>query len=225
MFSNLTHCFYYSNRKRMSVVVRTPNGKLRLYCKGAVCLSHYNRNTAPWVPLNIRWLIIISSPFFQDNVIFERLTEASHYKELTVAHLEQFATEGGRRGGGVGTGRIREAGAAWLYFFVSLDIHFSIPLCLLLNIQTKKYWITHSCLEIILIIYSCSVITLVDYLMSCTFRPENTVFCLRRPGGRCLPGVAEGIQSRQHCAQRSCSKARGVLRITWEGETYIVFFC
>uniref|UniRef100_A0A3Q1I3R5 Phospholipid-transporting ATPase n=1 Tax=Anabas testudineus TaxID=64144 RepID=A0A3Q1I3R5_ANATE len=52
------------NRKRMSVVVRTPNGKLRLYCKGA------------------------------DNVIFDRLTETSQYKELTVAHLEQFATEG-----------------------------------------------------------------------------------------------------------------------------------
>lgn len=30
----------------------------------------------------------------QDNVIFERLTEDSQYKELTVAHLEQFATEG-----------------------------------------------------------------------------------------------------------------------------------
>uniref|UniRef100_A0A3Q3VP15 Phospholipid-transporting ATPase n=1 Tax=Mola mola TaxID=94237 RepID=A0A3Q3VP15_MOLML len=60
----LTLCVFYSNRKRMSVVVRTPNGKLRLYCKGA------------------------------DNVIFERLTEASQYKELTVSHLEQFATEG-----------------------------------------------------------------------------------------------------------------------------------
>uniref|UniRef100_A0A7N6F634 Phospholipid-transporting ATPase n=1 Tax=Anabas testudineus TaxID=64144 RepID=A0A7N6F634_ANATE len=55
---------FSSNRKRMSVVVRTPNGKLRLYCKGA------------------------------DNVIFDRLTETSQYKELTVAHLEQFATEG-----------------------------------------------------------------------------------------------------------------------------------
>uniref|UniRef100_A0A3P9Q2U5 Phospholipid-transporting ATPase n=1 Tax=Poecilia reticulata TaxID=8081 RepID=A0A3P9Q2U5_POERE len=55
---------FSSNRKRMSVVVRTPSGKLRLYCKGA------------------------------DNVIFERLTEASQYKDLTVAHLEQFATEG-----------------------------------------------------------------------------------------------------------------------------------
>lgn len=35
--------------------------------------------------------------FFQDNVIFERLTKASHYKDLTVAHLEQFATEGGKQ--------------------------------------------------------------------------------------------------------------------------------
>ena len=37
--------------------------------------------------------------FLQDNVIFERLTEASQYKELTVAHLEQFATEGRREQG------------------------------------------------------------------------------------------------------------------------------
>ncbi|XP_061569998.1 phospholipid-transporting ATPase IB isoform X4 [Cololabis saira] len=55
---------FSSNRKRMSVVVRMSSGKLRLYCKGA------------------------------DNVIFERLNEASQYKELTIAHLEQFATEG-----------------------------------------------------------------------------------------------------------------------------------
>uniref|UniRef100_A0A3B3ST18 Phospholipid-transporting ATPase n=1 Tax=Paramormyrops kingsleyae TaxID=1676925 RepID=A0A3B3ST18_9TELE len=55
---------FSSNRKRMSVVVRTPTGKLRLYCKGA------------------------------DNVIFERLAVDSRYKELTVSHLEQFATEG-----------------------------------------------------------------------------------------------------------------------------------
>lgn len=34
----------------------------------------------------------------QDNVIFERLTEASQYKDLTVAHLEQFATEGKKKG-------------------------------------------------------------------------------------------------------------------------------
>uniref|UniRef100_A0A8C1P2A3 Phospholipid-transporting ATPase n=1 Tax=Cyprinus carpio TaxID=7962 RepID=A0A8C1P2A3_CYPCA len=57
-------CLFCSNRKRMSVIVRTPTGKLRLYCKGA------------------------------DNMIFERLNETSQYKDLTVAHLEQFATEG-----------------------------------------------------------------------------------------------------------------------------------
>uniref|UniRef100_A0A8C9VXV1 Phospholipid-transporting ATPase n=1 Tax=Scleropages formosus TaxID=113540 RepID=A0A8C9VXV1_SCLFO len=55
---------FSSNRKRMSVIVRTPTGKLRLYCKGA------------------------------DNVIFERLSPDSQYKEITVSHLEQFATEG-----------------------------------------------------------------------------------------------------------------------------------
>ncbi len=39
-------------------------------------------------------LIFLFFIVLQDNVIFERLTEASQYKELTVAHLEQFATEG-----------------------------------------------------------------------------------------------------------------------------------
>uniref|UniRef100_A0A8C5TFT5 P-type phospholipid transporter n=1 Tax=Malurus cyaneus samueli TaxID=2593467 RepID=A0A8C5TFT5_9PASS len=53
-----------SNRKRMSVIVRTPSGQLRLYCKGA------------------------------DNVIFERLSKDSQYMEQTLCHLEYFATEG-----------------------------------------------------------------------------------------------------------------------------------
>ncbi|XP_010184020.1 PREDICTED: probable phospholipid-transporting ATPase IA, partial [Mesitornis unicolor] len=48
----------------MSVIVRTPSGKLRLYCKGA------------------------------DTVIYDRLAESSKYKEITLKHLEQFATEG-----------------------------------------------------------------------------------------------------------------------------------
>lgn len=38
--------------------------------------------------------MLMMSCLFQDNVIFERLTDASQYKELTIAHLEQFATEG-----------------------------------------------------------------------------------------------------------------------------------
>uniref|UniRef100_A0A3Q4MQ35 Phospholipid-transporting ATPase n=1 Tax=Neolamprologus brichardi TaxID=32507 RepID=A0A3Q4MQ35_NEOBR len=53
-----------SARKRMSVIMRTPSGKIRLYCKGA------------------------------DTVIYDRLADSSRYKEITLKHLEQFATEG-----------------------------------------------------------------------------------------------------------------------------------
>uniref|UniRef100_A0A5F4VT72 Phospholipid-transporting ATPase n=1 Tax=Callithrix jacchus TaxID=9483 RepID=A0A5F4VT72_CALJA len=61
----LTFVFHSpSDRKRMSVIVRTPSGQLRLYCKGA------------------------------DNVIFERLSKDSKYMEETLCHLEYFATEG-----------------------------------------------------------------------------------------------------------------------------------
>lgn len=31
---------------------------------------------------------------FQDTVIYDRLSETSKYKEITLKHLEQFATEG-----------------------------------------------------------------------------------------------------------------------------------
>uniref|UniRef100_A0A671XQG0 Phospholipid-transporting ATPase n=1 Tax=Sparus aurata TaxID=8175 RepID=A0A671XQG0_SPAAU len=51
-------------RRRMSVIMRTPSGKIRLYCKGA------------------------------DTVIYDRLADSSRYKEITLKHLEQFATEG-----------------------------------------------------------------------------------------------------------------------------------
>ncbi|XP_073778315.1 phospholipid-transporting ATPase IA isoform X5 [Danio rerio] len=55
---------FTSTRKRMSVIMRTPAGKIRLYCKGA------------------------------DTVIYERLADSSRYKDITLKHLEQFATEG-----------------------------------------------------------------------------------------------------------------------------------
>lgn len=55
---------FTSARKRMSVIMRTPSGKVRLYCKGA------------------------------DTVIYDRLADSSRYKEITLKHLEQFATEG-----------------------------------------------------------------------------------------------------------------------------------
>lgn len=56
---------FTSTRKRMSVIARGPNGKLKLYCKGA------------------------------DTVIYERLGERhQHYRAATLRHLEEFATEG-----------------------------------------------------------------------------------------------------------------------------------
>ncbi|BGP36162.1 aminophospholipid translocase [Rhodotorula kratochvilovae] len=56
---------FNSTRKRMSAVVRTPDGKVKLYCKGA------------------------------DTVIFERLaSEGQAFSEVTSNHLEEYATEG-----------------------------------------------------------------------------------------------------------------------------------
>uniref|UniRef100_A0A673XFT5 Phospholipid-transporting ATPase n=1 Tax=Salmo trutta TaxID=8032 RepID=A0A673XFT5_SALTR len=55
---------FLCTRKRMSVIMRTPSGKIRLYCKGA------------------------------DTVVYDRLADSSRYKEITLKHLEQFATEG-----------------------------------------------------------------------------------------------------------------------------------
>ncbi|GAA5906353.1 hypothetical protein JCM8208_003527 [Rhodotorula glutinis] len=56
---------FNSTRKRMSAVVRMPDGKIKLYCKGA------------------------------DTVIFERLaSEGQLFSETTSNHLEEYATEG-----------------------------------------------------------------------------------------------------------------------------------
>lgn len=55
---------FTSNRKRMSVIIRDPNGKIKLYCKGA------------------------------DTVIYERMKENQPYREVTLQHLKEFATCG-----------------------------------------------------------------------------------------------------------------------------------
>jgi phospholipid-transporting ATPase len=60
-FQILNVCEFDSTRKRMSTVVRGPDGKIKLYCKGA------------------------------DTVIFERLAPSQPYNEKTVAHLEVHA--------------------------------------------------------------------------------------------------------------------------------------
>ena len=55
---------FTSERKRMSVIVRTSEGEIKLYCKGA------------------------------DTVIYERLRSDQDYRGVTLQHLESFATEG-----------------------------------------------------------------------------------------------------------------------------------
>ncbi|KAK3912291.1 putative phospholipid-transporting ATPase IA [Frankliniella fusca] len=56
---------FTSTRKRMSVIARTPDNKIKLYCKGA------------------------------DTVIYERLSQGTQKaKEQTLKHLETFASEG-----------------------------------------------------------------------------------------------------------------------------------
>ncbi|ORX91371.1 phospholipid-transporting ATPase [Basidiobolus meristosporus CBS 931.73] len=63
-FEILNICEFNSTRKRMSAIVRGPDGKIKLYCKGA------------------------------DTVILERLAPQNPFLASTVAHLEEYATEG-----------------------------------------------------------------------------------------------------------------------------------
>ncbi|KAI2471430.1 phospholipid-translocating P-type ATPase [Annulohypoxylon bovei var. microspora] len=60
----LAVCEFNSTRKRMSTIFRCPDGKIRLYCKGA------------------------------DTVILERLNEDNPHVEQTLVHLEEYASEG-----------------------------------------------------------------------------------------------------------------------------------
>jgi magnesium-transporting ATPase (P-type) len=56
--------FFLSDRKRMSVIIRTSQDKIKLYCKGA------------------------------DSVIMERLEPNDQNAQLTSEHLENFANDG-----------------------------------------------------------------------------------------------------------------------------------
>ncbi|CEP18116.1 hypothetical protein [Parasitella parasitica] len=60
----LNVCEFNSTRKRMSLVLKGPDGKIKLYCKGA------------------------------DSVILERLAPNDPFEEQTLHHLEEFASEG-----------------------------------------------------------------------------------------------------------------------------------
>ncbi|KAG5439930.1 hypothetical protein PCANB_000212 [Pneumocystis canis] len=63
-FRILNICEFNSSRKRMSVILRCPDGKIRLYCKGA------------------------------DTVILERLSKNNLYSDQTLQHLEDYAIGG-----------------------------------------------------------------------------------------------------------------------------------
>ena len=60
----LAVCEFNSTRKRMSTIFRCPDGKVRCYCKGA------------------------------DTVILERLGKDNTFVDVTLQHLEDYATEG-----------------------------------------------------------------------------------------------------------------------------------
>jgi len=60
----LAVCEFNSTRKRMSTIFRCPDGKIRIYCKGA------------------------------DTVIYERLHKENSVADVTLQHLEDYATEG-----------------------------------------------------------------------------------------------------------------------------------
>ncbi|QUC19469.1 uncharacterized protein UV8b_03710 [Ustilaginoidea virens] len=60
----LAVCEFNSTRKRMSAIYRCPDGKVRIYCKGA------------------------------DTVILERLHQENPHVEATLRHLEEYASEG-----------------------------------------------------------------------------------------------------------------------------------
>ncbi|KGQ00845.1 hypothetical protein PAAG_12472 [Paracoccidioides lutzii Pb01] len=63
-FELLAVCEFNSTRKRMSTIFRCPDGKIRIYCKGA------------------------------DTVILERLHEDNPIVDTTLQHLEEYASEG-----------------------------------------------------------------------------------------------------------------------------------
>ena len=60
----LAVCEFNSTRKRMSTIYRCPDGKVRCYCKGA------------------------------DTVILERLNDSNPHVDVTLRHLEEYASEG-----------------------------------------------------------------------------------------------------------------------------------
>lgn len=66
---------FTSARKRMSVIVKTPEGKIKLFCKGADSVI-YER---------------LSPPSIEDNDPEQGISD---FRDVTLEHLEAFATDG-----------------------------------------------------------------------------------------------------------------------------------
>lgn len=67
---------FTSARKRMSVIVKTPEGKIKLFCKGADCVIYESLCPAS----------LENSDPEQNNV--------DDFRDITLEHLEAFASEG-----------------------------------------------------------------------------------------------------------------------------------
>ena len=53
-------------------------------------VANINFSQLRMLSLSVSYLLFV----FQDTVMYDRLAETSKYKEITLKHLEQFATEG-----------------------------------------------------------------------------------------------------------------------------------
>ena len=60
------------------------------YSFAANNVANINFSQFRMLSLSVSYLLFV----FQDTVIYDRLAETSKYKEITLKHLEQFATEG-----------------------------------------------------------------------------------------------------------------------------------
>ena len=80
------HLHLCSDRKRMSVIVRTPERRLKLYIKGAVSVGQH--------AVMVMAVLASLSLMTQDSVIFERLQSRDPFKDVTEKVLQQFAEEG-----------------------------------------------------------------------------------------------------------------------------------
>lgn len=80
-------CYYV---KTWFFKVNAQSNCLFLYWFAADTVANINIIKLKMLSLSVLYLLFV----FQDTVIYDRLAETSKYKDITLKHLEQFATEG-----------------------------------------------------------------------------------------------------------------------------------